>query len=1109
MKYISEIEATQKLLSNKNSVYKMMNRNYINLYTIENYLTNDTVTNFRDAVLGNVDRLKLKGKDNYVVLSEIINRVINSEEGQVFQDLRDMFIEIDEGVDFYKRALRTIENDPYYLDIFNNFMNIAEVNYVKNKNIEEIRQLIRNKKYVAIKYYKGDSLKILQELEDIVMERVEDALVKGRNRLVLQPTAKVQGLVHYGLKGTIVSELSKIADESLDRPELKALANSINNDINEFLGELRNQLKAWKKENFDNRLNPIPFENIRDGIEVTELDEFGNVVENTKTKLYPNELPRYNSVHTIKYSNALRTEMSNKHIQNEIMSMYNLYKPFEDAVSNSPREIYMSLQSETQIGRIFNIIAQVVDVKPKNLLYNFSKYKMEYSDLYKYLWEGLTKGTIPLPDYVDAKAVEQFRYTLMTLTETGMPYITDIEKLKEMYITCFIDNVYFKNMYKATDANVLGKHFSSAKKTYSHFTKLDEASKRFDDFRKFYVGQDGTPNVKAFREFLHKHREYRLAYYDYDTNTIKALSPDSKDNILSQVLIGENNMKFSLIGKDEFFQLSKRTNPNELIDNSKKVWKFFKDGVLEREMTYNEVMTEEGQKVLNKYSTTEGLNYDVVLPARYQFVKFLKDFFLVPTKLASLTLSMPFIVQNAITAAIQNIRQTGMYLNPVSFMKSLEEVWKSYYTHKKLFNTLMDDTMIGYLSEHNIQWISAIKDKDFMRKYTEYVKSVMSESEFSLYKDRLDIIKNALNDIEDWSGINKIEKYVNTAAAKGETAQLQENLTINRIKKEQRKKLDPKSDDYYITNPKPNGKFSSLKEELNDLTKKSKRTSKESHRIRELRKMINNQKYEKFYGTLFNKSFVKGFFDMNEDLEHIMRIQLIEELIKEGFTEEYALAKTIDTHFIYDNKSVYEQYAEFAIPFISYPIRAMQQLDELASDSSFMEMVYLWDKLTWSEDDEQSKRSNYLTNRRSRGDIPVGDKLLQLGGNPFLDTARMLENPLEAFNNKLNPFAKPFVDLATGAEDVRWNHLPYVSQMSNLNNIIKEKNLLANYTSDFYKRGNYTNYYLPRFNNRQYPQFYNKLYTSNGYSRVAMRMSNVTDNNLKYRVNSILKGYTY
>ena len=73
-----------------------------------------------------------------------------------------MFIEIDEGVDFYKSALRTIENDPYYLDIFNNFMNIAEVNYIRNKNVEELRQLIRNKKYVAIKYYKGDSLKTLQ-----------------------------------------------------------------------------------------------------------------------------------------------------------------------------------------------------------------------------------------------------------------------------------------------------------------------------------------------------------------------------------------------------------------------------------------------------------------------------------------------------------------------------------------------------------------------------------------------------------------------------------------------------------------------------------------------------------------------------------------------------------------------------------------------------------------------------------------------------------------------------------------------------------------------------------------------------------------------------------
>ena len=1014
-----------------------------------------------------------------------------------------MFREVEDGIEFYKSALRKIYDNPEYLDIFDNLMNIAEFAYQKGSSLSEIKNKLHYKITESVYYYGLDSYRQLNSLEDLIMQRVEDAFSKNVNRLILQPTTKLQGTMYYAITDVIISRLHKYATETGDE-NIEAIADDLYHNLGEFLSSVRNQLSNFKQDNRSYKLNPIPYENIKNGIKVGHYDETDGFITSVDKK-YPWELPRYNSRHTIKFSSDLETEMSNKRIQNKIMNMYNLYKPYKGNVD----EKYIALQSETQIGRIFNMIAKASGMKVKDLLYGFSHYEMPYSDLYKYIWEGLTKGTIPLPDYVDAKSVEQFRYTLMTLTETGMPYIADIEKLKEMYITCFVDNVYFKNMYKATDSNVLGKYFNSTKKTYSHFTKLDEASKRFDDFRKFYVGQDGTPNVKAFRDFLHKHREYRLAYYDYDTNTIKALSPDSKDDILSQVLVGDNYMKFSLIGKDEFFQLSKRTDPNELIDNSKKVWKFFRDGVLEREMSYDEVSTEEGQKVLKEYSTTEGLNYDVVLPFRYQFVKYLKDFFLVPTKLASLTLSMPFIVQNAITASIQNIRQTGMYLNPVSFMKSLGEVWKNYYSHKKLFNTLMDDTMIGYLSEHNIQWVNAIKDEDFMRKFTEYAESTMSEAEFSIYKDRLDIIKNALDNVEDWSGINKIEKYVNTAAAKGETAELQENLTINRIKKEQREKLDPKSDDYYITNPKPNGKFNSLKEELDDLTKKSKRTSKESHRIRELRNMINSQKYEKFYGTLFGKNPVKSFFNFNEDIEHIVRIQLIEELIKEGFTEEYALAKTIDTHFIYDNKSVYEQYAEFVIPFISYPIRAIQQLDELASDSSFMEMVYLWDKITWAEDDEQSKRSNYLTNRRSRGDIPVGDKLLQLGGNPFLDTARMLENPLESFNNKLNPFAKPFVDLATGEENVRWNHLPYASQMSNINNIIKEKNLLANYTSDFYKRGNYTNYYLPRFNNRQYPQFYNKLYTSNGYSRVAMRMSNVTDNNLKYRVNSILKGYTY
>ena len=107
--------------------------------------------------------------------------------------------------------------------------------------------------------------------------------------------------------------------------------------------------------------------------------------------------------------------------------------------------------------------------------------------------------------------------------------------------------------------------------------------------------------------------------------------------------------------------------------------------------------------------------------------------------------------------------------------------------------------------------------------------------------------------------------------------------------------------------------------------------------------------------------------------------------------------------------------------------------------------------------------------------------------------------------NKINPLAKPFIDLATGSEYNRWNQLPGISIVNGYANIIKERSLVANFTNDYYRYERFTNYYRPRANNKIYGSLYNRMYTKSGYSRVLMNMQPLTSSNLKYRVNSIMK----
>jgi hypothetical protein len=267
--------------------------------------------------------------------------------------------------------------------------------------------------------------------------------------------------------------------------------------------------------------------------------------------------------------------------------------------------------------------------------------------------------------------------------------------------------------------------------------------------------------------------------------------------------------------------------------------------------------------------------------------------------------------------------------------------------------------------------------------------------------------------------------------------------------------------------------------------------------------ILNNRQYG-FTNNLYKYTGISKYLDINNDMETIFRLSAMRNYMSEGMTLDQATYEVIQRQFLYNDKSQAEQYAEFLVPFISYPLRMVKLAETMTHDSTVMDLLFWMNMYSWDdEEDEQQKNSEYLTKRRARGDVPIGDKLVQFG-SPFNEGIMNFQNPLYSLNNKLNPLMKPFVDLATGEEHVRWNHLPVASQIDSVSNMIQERNIMSSFVNDFYRYNQFGNYYRPRINNRITGTFYNNLYTRTGKSRVSMNMQPLNSSNLKYRINDIL-----
>jgi hypothetical protein len=705
----------------------------------------------------------------------------------------------------------------------------------------------------------------------------------------------------------------------------------------------------------------------------------------------------------------------------------------------------------------------------KNFEKNFTKYNELLNQLLSSSDEELARLNI------NKLALNQFVSQVMSINEFTFEYISDSNMLKKTIIAAAMHNLLYGN-YKVFDAvplrawsdlsetaeEVLGKL------THEPFleAQMNESIKLFSDVKAIFTNLDGTYDVEGFVNYLNTHPDYFLVYMDTNGKFIR-LANDPK---LINEILSSDDIFVTVMPRNSFNQLTNYVQPVKL--GPKARW--FQENILR------------------------------------------------PMKMMSLT-NLNFTFQNIMSATFQNMISTSGKVDAPKAIGYMVRMAKDYHRYNNLFISVTSSYtarkyLTGSLYTMDKRWVDLLNDDNFKL-------ALKANNE----EDVLEMInKLTPEDIERFKFINEAR---NTSAARGEISSITLNNkreeALKREADEARKKLIDDYPDRYQEMLDDISKFKNdpdydkiaplvsqvnhrryqemsvedLQKLLDELEKKPDLDYYEKRQKYALKKVIKD-KQSGFWDAIFKHQAVSWWFDMNENLETIFRLSAMDMYIKEGSTFNEATAEVIKRHFIYNNKSAAEQYAEFVIPFISYPLRMFFLVNEITKDSTVMDMMFWFDKYSWGE--EEHEHSEYLTRRKARGDIPVGDQLFSLS-SPFNEGVMNFQHPLYSLNNKINPLAKPLIDLATGSEYNRWNQLPGISLVNNVSNVIKERSLVANFTNDYYRYERFTNYYRPRVNNKIYGSLYNRMYTKSGYSRVLMNMQPLSSSNLKYRVNSIMK----
>lgn len=1067
-----QINVYKKLRGEEEAGKLMQNRSYTMFKMAEVFTKDSYVIGLVDLLNGNKNNSLSGELKEY---ASLIKENIDKEEFIPLYELKNELMAFEESAEWYDKVLNEI--DPAALDAFDNVINMIE----NGKKSYEIRDYIIN----ISKLNKFNKYEMFSLYEDIItnQDKVKRLTSSNINHLYIKFKDNLTSIIKRkeGNPEDIRNDLPSQQYAGKDVIELVDNAFiSIRNPLREAKAQNRMYSKmplTMKEINHYSRLSEADVSNLRSS-KYTNFDygpefKFTNGIHT----LQPTEAVYRNSRNIIKFNDDVKQGMDNKRKFNKIIS--HLFKETDERAQDLPLV-------DARHSRLFNIVhlaAKSLDITDKsfiNAIYNFGAYKefSKYNDLFQDMYNAILKGEIPLEDVgLNRLVFSEFVKSINGINETSFSYINDPQQLKNVLINSLMYHIYKNDPSEKASMLYNTKLFNiSNRDAYSESLKL------FKDTVSIYTDMNGNIDTNGFINFFKNHPEYNLVFLDNKGEIHKLRpspevinSPEFKKGLLG-------NSTISIMSEDLFTGLAKDVQP---------------------------------QKIKNS------------------IFNWMRNHLLRNLKVLSLV-NMNFMPQNAMAAAFQNIISTEGKVDIPKFISSMNRTIKNYHKYNRIMLDVTSSNAIKNFTGSSItsietMWTEIIQNEDFLNALVEEGNTKLANTLRKLSEKDIQMLK-------DYS------KYTHTSAAYGEVNSITRNKQrdLKAIAEAEQAAKDLKEKygiDFSISNKalrelEDSGKYTlseiteikslrltalkkkydnmstaKLKKELSsiksDIKKRGKSYKNERRQIEIINSILNNRQYD-ITNNLFKYLGITKYLDINNDMETIFRLSAIENYIEQGMTLDQATYEVIKRQFLYNDKSQAEQYAEFFIPFISYPLRMVKLVETMTHDSTIMDLLFWMSIYSWDdEEDEQQENSEYLTKRRARGDVPIGDKLVQFG-SPFNEGIMNFQNPLYSLNNKLNPLMKPFVDLATGEEHVRWNHLPVASQIDSVSNMIQERNIMNSFVNDFYRYNQFGNYYRPRINNKITGTFYNNLYTRTGKSRVSMNMQPLNSSNLKYRINDIL-----
>lgn len=236
---------------------------------------------------------------------------------------------------------------------------------------------------------------------------------------------------------------------------------------------------------------------------------------------------------------------------------------------------------------------------------------------------------------------------------------------------------------------------------------------------------------------------------------------------------------------------------------------------------------------------------------------------------------------------------------------------------------------------------------------------------------------------------------------------------------------------------------------------------------------IGSGKNQSALDKIFNKTFYGSDYSpfafnmkVNGDMEAIGRLALHINDLKKGLTVNESLNKILRTHFNYANKTKDELMLEFAVPFVSYPVRSFMFWQEAFFENPTKTKVVV-DAIMFSWGTETLSENDYAEYQASRGNLPLGEHALQTGLT-FMDA---LSAPgysgkygalPDQVGRKLNPIIKNLMFTEGRSPSQVLQRMPGVSQYGNFKTAIAEPNnvntLFPSISSPYYNSSQ-TKYY--------------------------------------------------